>query len=278
MQEDKFNEVDIPLTNLKDWKKFIEQNRWAIDQDYISSMIDQIKEQGFHCSFLQEHAPGKKIKIIGANYRETVSYKSLNCRHRAVLEKLIEFQKVTKNSSPHIYCPEALSDYAKLLKSKFKNFIGSEYSEDMDKIHSFYPERCENILSLTFSDQLSNVVIVNDVFEHIPDIEKALGEIFRILLPGGCLISTFPFAVNSYESIIKAKLEKGKIVHLLEPEFHGDPVNPNGALVFQIPGWGIVETAKSCGFSDVTIDFVSSVKKGILAKDLAGIFVMKAIR
>ena len=66
--------------------------------------------------------------------------------------------------------------------------------------------------------------------------------------------------------------------HLLEPEYHGDPVDPDGALVFQVPGWEILARARKAGFSGAEMRLVCSRRAGITASGLAGILVMRAVR
>jgi hypothetical protein len=50
--------------------------------------------------------------------------------------------------------------------------------------------RCENLINSTFSDDSFNLIISQDVMEHIQDPARAFSEIFRILRPGGSHIFT----------------------------------------------------------------------------------------
>jgi SAM-dependent methyltransferase len=47
--------------------------------------------------------------------------------------------------------------------------------------------------AVPFEDERFDVVINNMVMEHVPDIEAALGEIARVLKPGGVVLSLFPY-------------------------------------------------------------------------------------
>jgi hypothetical protein len=92
------------------------------------------------------------------------------------------------------------------------------------------------------------------------------------------LIATFPFLMTQDESNIKARLVEGKIEYLAEPEYHGNPVDPKGSLVFEIPGWNIVKRCVSAGFEHACMRFVSSPRHAAMATYLSGVLVLVARR
>lgn len=51
---------------------------------------------------------------------------------------------------------------------------------------------CASATALPFRDESFNTVISNCVIEHIPNIEATLGEIYRVLAPGGTFATTLP--------------------------------------------------------------------------------------
>lgn len=61
------------------------------------------------------------------------------------------------------------------------------------KLHKIH----DNILP--FDDNSFDLIISNQVFEHIPDYKKSLEEIHRVLKPGGKLIALFPVQETWYE-------------------------------------------------------------------------------
>jgi hypothetical protein len=73
-------------------------------------------------------------------------------------------------------------------------------------------------------------------------------------------------------------LRSGEVQHLREPEYHPNPVDPRGSLVYQIPGWDVLDLARKQGFARAEKRFVSSRLRGICATELAGIFLMRAVR
>ena len=117
-----------------------------------------------------------------------------------------------------------------------------------------------------------------DVLEHVPNLDLALKNIFAILRSGGFLISSFPFYPNRSATVVKAKLdENGKLVHLMEPEYHENPVNLEaGSLVFSLPGWDILSNLRDIGFNDAYFASISSARYGILSNNRFGPFILVA--
>ena len=52
--------------------------------------------------------------------------------------------------------------------------------------------RSENLEAMTFLDSSFDVVITQDVFEHVFDVQAAFREIARVLKPGGLHVFTVP--------------------------------------------------------------------------------------
>jgi len=101
-------------------------------------------------------------------------------------------------------------------------------------------------------DSQFDAILRFDVLEHIPDYRSAFAECARTLKPGGKMLFSVPFDANSVTNHVRAKLRKdGTIEHLLPPEYHDDPRNPEGCLCFQHFGWEMLEEMKQAGFSSV---------------------------
>jgi SAM-dependent methyltransferase len=176
-----------------------------------------------------------------------------------------------------VYAPEALTPFSLLLRGRYPRFYGSEYSDDPAVRRSLYPIPIEDLRALSCPDASFHAVVCNDVFEHVPGLDRCLAELRRVLQPGGVLLSTFPFAAWAVETTVKARLGPGGVEYLMEPEYHGNPVEPHkGSLVYQIPGWDILDMCRQAGFSVAEMVFVSSTKRGILGADTAGVQVLRA--
>jgi len=120
---------------------------------------------------------------------------------------------------------------------KMKNYVCSEYFGEEYKSGDFVDGILhQDLQELSFADNSFDVVISSEVFEHIPDTYRAFKEVNRVLKPGGRHIFTIPFDARGFIDIIKAvRDEKGNIQYLTEPEYHDDPIRPEGGvLVYQI--------------------------------------------
>jgi hypothetical protein len=45
--------------------------------------------------------------------------------------------------------------------------------------------------------------------------------------------------------------ENGTIEHVLPPEYHGDPLSPNGILCYNHFGWELLDELNTIGFKNV---------------------------
>jgi hypothetical protein len=65
----------------------------------------------------------------------------------------------------------------------------------------------------------------------------------------------------------------GEIVHLSPPVYHGNPINPNGSLVFYDHGLDILERCHRAGFADAYALGYWSLLYGHLGQGLQVVFV-----
>lgn len=152
-----------------------------------------------------------------------------------------------------VYAMEQRTYFYKILKERFPKLIGSEYFGPNVAGGEIFPDGTmhQDATSFSFNDNQFQAVLAFDVFEHIPDYLTALTECWRILKPNGKLIFTAPFLPESEETSIRATLlQNGDIRHILEPEYHGDPMSADGVLCFQHFGWDIIDACESAGFSE----------------------------
>lgn len=90
---------------------------------------------------------------------------------------------------------------------------------------------CQDAERLTFADGSFDIVISQDIMEHVNDPWRAFAEIHRTLRPGGRHIFTVPLHEGR---LTRRRAERAgdAVRHALPPVFHKDPLNQEGALVF----------------------------------------------
>jgi len=259
--------------SIEEWKLFAMHNPQLFSKAFTDAMVENILINGFVEPVFGSRVLRNEIEHNGINVRESIKYNGWISRHRAVyfiMNLLLDVE--SKKDFIKIYSPEAITEWASTMQRLFPNFVGSEFEPTSDVLSKIKPFGHQDLCSTSFAHSIFDLVITQEVFEHIPSIDKALGEIHRILATGGWSINTHPFAVKSYSSVTKAYEEDGQLKIIGEPEYHGNPIGGLGSLVYEIPGWDILERAQKCGFSEATIWFIVNPELGIVS-DISGIFV-----
>ncbi len=179
----------------------------------------------------------------------------LNSRMRALIEFLVA--KLTVPQGAHFYMAEQITASFKVVEALFGKVTGSEYLGPAYKPGEIAADfkhhakiRNEDLNQLSFSDGAFDVVITQDVFEHVPDYRKTFSESARVLKHGGALVFTIPFFYDLSQTRIRATMDaQGNVQHIHPPEFHGNPVSNDGSLCFQNFGWDVLDALQAAGFS-----------------------------
>ncbi|MFN6189445.1 MAG: class I SAM-dependent methyltransferase [Planctomycetia bacterium] len=79
----------------------------------------------------------------------------------------------------------------------------------------------EDILELSYADELFDLVVHSDTLEHVPDVHAGLAELHRVLKPGGATIFTVPIVSDGRQTIVRAERVNGQLVYHKERSFHG---------------------------------------------------------
>ena len=202
------------------------------------------------------YANGEEI-----NWRERVTcpVTGLNNRLRACVQFIDAELGLRPNDS--IYIAEQVTPLFNYLKTKFPGLIGSEYlGENVQPgFVNKNKVRHESATNLSFKDASLDAYLTFECLEHIPDFKKAFAEASRVLKKGGKFMWTVPFVALEYENIIRAFVdENGEVKHILEPEYHGDPVSDKGILCFTHFGWQMLDQVKQAGFDNAYAFLYSS--------------------
>ena len=260
------------------------QSRWATAAEAVKETLQIIALQGICDPLTDQPIAPEALEVVGPNYRESLIYQGLNARERGVLlllRRMIEAGQLPPPRLIQAYLPEAVTPLAAALRDWLgEGVVDSEFLPDPeDPRRAQY--RHEDLCALTFPDLSFDLLVSAEVFEHIYDLRTGLAECLRVLRPGGVLIATFPFTYGRRESIIKARHRGPDLPPEIfgEPEYHGNPVEPEaGSLVYQVPGWDILDLLSELGFSDVSFQGIHSHSYGVLAAEIPELLFLVARR
>lgn len=272
-------EIHESFSTISDWRAFTKRlgNRTGL----IDAIVADVQTSGYVEPFTEIHRQPYEIKILPKNIRESISAHELNSRKRALLlQTYIEMERHgwLGNNRLKVLGAEAITRVARILRGQFPLYLGAEYLPDEAAQADYFPVPHLDLQDISYPDASFDVFVSGDVFEHVPDLDKALAEIARILKPGGMLISSFPFNPSREETLVKARLlDDGTVEHLTEPEYHGNPIDPEaGSLVFSIPGWDILDKLKSLGFEEAAFNFLASSRYGVAVQNSVGALTLVA--
>lgn len=131
------------------------------------------------------------------------------------------------------------------LHSALRRCQGVRYSE-FGSTNPAVP--AEDLTKLSYADASLDLVITSDTLEHVPDVDLALREILRVLVPGGAHVFTVPI-VAGRPTRRRAELRNGQMTHLLPPSYHGGPQDSGGdLLVFNEFGDDFIARCAAAGF------------------------------
>ncbi len=126
--------------------------------------------------------------------------------------------------------------------------------------------RNENLERQTFADDSFDVVVTQDVFEHLLNPDRAAAEIARTLRPGGLHVFTVPLVHAAQPSERRAREVEGAVVHLKPPEFHGNPIDDSGSLVTVDWGFDLCDFIQRHAGMTSTIYSIDDLTLGIRAE------------
>lgn len=275
-------ELQIDFRGVEEWNAWAEKNRQYF-HIWRDKCLAEIRNVGIYEPLTNIRRAPNELVINQENLRESISHNGLNSRKRAGLyglELCLDLLPEKQRKCPRVIAAEALTSAARILGYKFQYFIGTEYIPSPAEQKRHFPIRHLDLQNIDYDASSFDVFYSADVLEHVPHIDKCFEEIFRILKPGGIMVCTFPFLHNKTQNQIRATLnDDGSINHILPPQYHGNPVDPDGgALVYSIPSWAILDNAMRAGFEDAKFTYVVSANYGILNSPHPGVFVFSAVK
>jgi SAM-dependent methyltransferase len=203
------------------------------------------------------------------NLREGLACEARGCNARQRAAAAVLLDLVAQQQRPRVYATEQASPFYVALKRRLPALRGSEFVRDLrlraslskwlwrQGVHEWV--RHGDLTALRMRSASLDAIVSLDVLEHIPDHRAALRECARVLKPGAPLVLTVPFqeTLPSTRTLARVRAD-GRIEHLHEPEYHGDPVS-GGVLCFHHFGWSLLDDMRQAGFGDVAMHRVHAV-------------------
>ncbi len=187
-------------------------------------------------------------------------------RERALMWCIDTWYPNWRNLRIHESSPGSRGASVKLMK-QCTAYVPSQYFADMapGKVHA---SGCLNqdLENQTFDDESFDLVVTQDVLEHVFNPAKAFAEIARTLRKGGAHVCTVPLVQKSKASRARAAIGVDGITHMFEPQYHGNPIDPSGSLVTWDWGYDIVDFIYRSSGLVTTIVFLDRLDLGIRAE------------
>jgi len=188
-------------------------------------------------------------------------------RERALALVLNEVAPHWRNARIHESSPGGRG-ISRKLQEQCPRYLGSHYFPGRPLGTKVSGWRNENLEEQSFPDGAFDIVITQDVLEHVFAPDKVFREVWRTLAPGGLFVSTFPIQRSLIQATTaRASLDpSGTVVHHAEPEYHGNPISGEGSLVTVDYGYDIHELISSWAPFDVRIVRFSDRTHGIMGR------------
>ena len=209
-------------------------------------------KSSFNTSFMYAYETVEDGKLI-PNWREHLDCTTCGFPNRIRAAIHVFYCYVKPKATDHIYLTEQSTALFLWLQQRQPNLVGSEYFGSIASLGSQVRGlRNEDLTQLTFSAETFDHVLSFDVLEHVNDDVAALKEIYRCLKVGGTVLFGAPFAKERAHKLIRARTDSdGNVQHLMAPEYHGNPVDPEGgALCYRYFAWDILDELRAIGFKD----------------------------
>lgn len=164
-------------------------------------------------------------------------YRCWRCRSiprwRALIKVLSEVDPDWRSMTIHECGPSGPA--SRKLRRECRSYTSSQYLSDVPWGETRDEVRSESVERLTFPSQSFDLVVTQDVFEHVLRPDDGFREVARVLRPGGKHVFTVP-QYRGRPSLVRAVPGPDGVRHLLPPDYHRGPVDVGGSLV--VTEWG----------------------------------------
>jgi SAM-dependent methyltransferase len=162
-----------------------------------------------------------------------------------------------------IYSAVANDLFDKMIGAGNDNFIPSEYFPNVPPGTKNNGVNCEDLERLSFADEKFDLVLTEDVLEHVRHPQSAFQEIYRVLKPSGYHVFSVPLYFDR-KTRTRVDTTGDDDLYLLPPEYHGDTLRDR-ILVYTDFGYDLLDELSRLGFDTAVShsDDDDAVKFGI---------------
>ncbi len=131
--------------------------------------------------------------------------------------------------------------------NRLAHFATSDYHPGAALGASIDGVRSEDLTRLTYPDESFDLVLTSESLEHVPDLDAALGEVRRVLRPGGRHVFTVPVLPGTPRTFARAVMRPDGIVEDRAPRI-AHPGGDWGYPVFTEFGADLPDRLRLAGF------------------------------
>lgn len=184
-----------------------------------------------------------------------------NSRQRFAVELIREILRSGVLPDGDVWTGEPPSAITKWLSASGRTTISSCYhGDDVEPGTIIDSVRHESVTNLSFADESLALAVSLDVLEHVFDLTKAFLELRRVLKHGGMAVLTFPFHWSKGESVARAELVNGNVIHNLPPVYHADLTPEKAILAVTDIGWDVVDLIRGANLDVMILRYWSPLR------------------
>lgn len=142
-------------------------------------------------------------------------------------------------------CSPADRPISNWIAREAEHYTPSQFFPDVPRGESRDGVRSEDLEALSFGDETLDLHLHLDVMEHVNRPDRCLIEMARTLRPGRMAIFTTPVYQDKSATQRRAILFPEGAEHIHAPEYHGNPISDDGALVTFHFGADIVDLMRA---------------------------------